>query len=133
MKKGFTLVELLIAIIILSILAAVSLPVYNKIIKRTGFKEVTNIVGLIRAGAKYYNLKYGVGVLAANETAWGALKLDKPTDSGTNLIYVITSADGDPALQVFYKGNMLYQYNLKTGIGINTGVPDAAYLPADLP
>jgi len=133
MKKGFTLIELLIVVIILAILAALSLPVYNKIIKHTAFKEVASVANRVKGAAKYYDLKCDLSTLPADETAWGILKIAKPSGTGTGLTYIITSSDGDPALQVFYDGNMLYQYNIKTGNGVSTGIPDSAYLPADLP
>jgi len=134
MKKGFTLIEIIVILLIFGILATISFPLYNKTIKRTGFKEVVNIVSLVKAGAKYYVLKYGAAGLPANETAWDCLKVDKPSDSGAKLTYVITSSGaGNPALQVSYDGSILYEYDLITGIGAKTGDPDAAYLPDNLP
>ncbi len=130
-KKGFTLAEVMVVVIILGILAAIVLPVYNKIIKRTGFKEVASVVSLIRAGAKYYDLKYDLSGLVGDSSAWDVLKVDDPTGSGTDLTYTITG-DATPALQVTYDGNTIYTYDLNAGTGAKAGA-DSAYLPSDLP
>jgi prepilin-type N-terminal cleavage/methylation domain-containing protein len=135
MKKSFTIIELVIVIVILGIFAMVSFPMYNKIIKRTGFKEVASIVNLVRAGAKYYDLKYDLSNLPAGETAWGGLKVDKPAASGAELTYTITASEttGNPELEVSYDDSLLYEYDLITETGAPTEDPNAAYLPADLP
>ncbi|MDP8297660.1 MAG: prepilin-type N-terminal cleavage/methylation domain-containing protein [Candidatus Orphnella occulta] len=133
MKKGFTLSEIIVVVVILGIIAAVSFPVYNKIIKRTGFKEVASIVSLVRSGAKYYDLKYDLSALVADDTTvWDLLKVDKPTNSGAKLTYAIVESGGDPELQVEYNGNQIYTYNLLTGASTEAGA-DSAYLPSDLP
>jgi len=131
-KKGFTIIEIIAVVIILGILAAISLPVYNKIIKRTGFKEVASIVSLVRAGAKYYDLKYDLSALQGNATTWDVLKVDAPTTStGANLTYAMTGG-ATPVLEVSYGGNTIYTYDLQAGTGTKSGA-DSTYLPADLP
>jgi len=130
-KKGFTVIEIMVVVIILGILAAISLPMYNKIIKRTGFKEVASIVSLVRAGAKYYDLKYDLSALQGNATTWDVLKVDPPSGSGAGLSYTMTGGTS-PVLQVTYDGNTIYTYDLNAGTGTTAGA-DSAYLPSDLP
>ncbi len=134
MKKAYTLTEIIAVIVILAILAAVSVPMYNKIIKRSSFKEVSTIVNLVKAGAKYYDLRYDMSIFEANDNIepWVNLRVDKPSGTGTKLTYVITGGT-DPVLQVSYDGNLLYTYDLKDGTGTTTADPDTAYLPGDLP
>ena len=130
-KKGFTVIEIMVVVIILGILAAISLPMYNKIIKRTGFKEVASIVSLVRAGAKYYDLKYDLSALQGNATTWDVLKVDPPSGSGAGLTYAMAGG-ANPELQVIYGGNTIYTYDLNAGTGTTAGA-DSAYLPDDLP
>jgi len=133
MKRGFTLIEVMIVVVILGLLVSITLPMYSKVIRRTGFKEVSGIVNLVRAGAKYYDLKYDLSAFDANDTtAWNFLKVDKPWDSGIGLTYVLTGGTS-PVLEVSYDGNLLYQYDLLTGTGTTSEDPNAAYLPSDLP
>ena len=126
--------EIIIVVVILGLLVTVALSAYGKVIRRTGFREVTRRLNLLRAGARYYDLKYGLNTLAADETAWDALKVDKPSDSGANLTYVITSsASGNPELEISYGGSVLYEYDLIDETGTTSADPNAAYLPDDLP
>lgn len=131
MKKGFTITEIMVVVVILGVLAAISFPVYNKIVKRTGFKEVASIVSLVRAGAKYYDLKYDLSALEGDPTTWDVLKVAEPVSSGAKLTYIMTGGT-TPVLQVSYDGNTIYTYDLNAGTGTTSGA-DAAYLPSDLP
>ena len=131
-QKSFTLIEIMVVVIIFGILAVISLPMYNKIIKRTGFKEVASIVSLVRAGAKYYDLKYDLTLFdTAADNPWDVLKVDEPVDTGANLTYTITGGT-TPVLQVSYDSTTIYTYDLNAGTGTKSGA-DSAYLPADLP
>ena len=56
-KKGFTLMELLIVIIILAILISLSIPTYQKTIERAKDKEAIANLLLIQAAEKIYKLE----------------------------------------------------------------------------
>jgi type IV pilus assembly protein PilA len=54
-KKGFTLLEVLVVIIIIGILAALALPQYMKTIKKARVAEATSNIGSIKgAEIRYY-------------------------------------------------------------------------------
>jgi len=58
-KKGFTLVEILVAVVIVGILAAVGLPNYIMIKEKTLNREAKATLELIRAAEKIYRMEYG--------------------------------------------------------------------------
>ena len=70
MKKGFTLVELVIVIIIVGILSIVAVPIYKNYTDRAKETEGKALLGSIQTAQKVYfaenNIFYGVGVTAAS-------------------------------------------------------------------
>jgi prepilin-type N-terminal cleavage/methylation domain-containing protein len=59
MKKGFTLLELVLVIIILGILATLALNQYGKMIERSRAAEAKAILGDLRKYAVGYYMEYG--------------------------------------------------------------------------
>ncbi len=53
-KKGFTLVELMVVVIIVGILAAVAVPLYRSNLKRAMSSEGVALVGSIRTAERVY-------------------------------------------------------------------------------
>ncbi len=49
MKKGFTLVELIIVVIIVGILASIGLTQYNKVVEKSRAAEAREILGTLRS------------------------------------------------------------------------------------
>ena len=128
-SKGFTLVELLIVVFVLAILATLSVPMFGGIIKKSELKGVKSALELVRAGAKYYDIKYGLLCLTADNGAWDYLKVNDP--SGPDLEYSIEDRGGAKLFVAKYKGSELYTYNLETETGTKAAEADAAYLPND--
>ncbi len=54
---GFTFLELLIVILVISILSSVAIPTYIRTVERVRAKEAITNLELIRAGEKIYNLE----------------------------------------------------------------------------
>ncbi len=58
MKKGFTLLELIVVIIILGILATLGFSQYAKMIEKSRISEAKMILGQIRAAQAAYKVEY---------------------------------------------------------------------------
>lgn len=55
MKKGFTLLELIVVIIVLGVIMAIALPQYFKVVERGRTAEAVNVLGVLRAAQiRYY-------------------------------------------------------------------------------
>ena len=59
MKKGFTLLELVVVIIILGILAALGLTQYAKMVEKGRTAEAKTVLGTLRTAEAAYNLEKG--------------------------------------------------------------------------
>ena len=93
MKKGFTLLELIVVIIILGILATLGFTQYTKMVEKGRTAEAKAILGQLRsAQVAYYqeNGAYGAGV--------GNLIVDAPT-AATGTHYFIYSTANTGASQ----------------------------------
>ncbi len=99
MRKGFTLVELIIVVVIIGILATFAMPQFAKTKERTLDKEAQANLKLIQAAEKIYRMENDLGtyypggaatndITAINDN----LKLSLPA-SNTNWTYAVTATD----------------------------------------
>jgi len=58
-RKGFTLIEIMIAVIILGLLVSLAMPIYNKIIEKTKAGEAVNNLRLIQVEEKRFFSRRG--------------------------------------------------------------------------
>jgi prepilin-type N-terminal cleavage/methylation domain-containing protein len=65
-KKGFTLVELMIVVIIIGILTAVGVPLYMGYVRQAKAASAQAVIGTIVNAEKLYNQKHGEFVDVAN-------------------------------------------------------------------
>jgi len=66
MRKGFTLVELIIVIIIVGILASIGLSQYNKVVEKSRAAEARMILGTLRSAQIAEYMENGAYVVAAS-------------------------------------------------------------------
>jgi prepilin-type N-terminal cleavage/methylation domain-containing protein len=59
MKRGFTLLELIVVVLVIAILASVALPLYTKSIEKSRMSEAKNILGALRQAEAMYYLQNG--------------------------------------------------------------------------
>ncbi|MFA4907183.1 MAG: prepilin-type N-terminal cleavage/methylation domain-containing protein [archaeon] len=97
-QAGFTLVELMIVIVIVGILAAVAVPIYQGNVKKAKMTECDAALGTIRTTLRVYYAGNGAYPAFGTATAVTAAGLDVSTDDLTGTYfaapnYTLVSAD----------------------------------------
>lgn len=63
-KKGFTLVEIMIVVVIIGLLAAMAIPAFNKVREQSRGKAILNNLRQIASAGQQYILEEGVASVA---------------------------------------------------------------------
>ena len=94
-KKGFTLVEIMIVVVIIGLLAAMAIPAFQKVRQTSQEKALTNNLRQLASGADQYFLENGVtSVLSASLVGPDSyIKAFKPV-AGTSDNYTSTITQG---------------------------------------
>ncbi|NQU77578.1 prepilin-type N-terminal cleavage/methylation domain-containing protein [Candidatus Falkowbacteria bacterium] len=79
-NKGFTLVELLVVVIIVGILAAVAIPMYQGATDRSKASEAVVALGTIRSALRVYYAEHAVYPVHADTVQVDSLGLDLSSD-----------------------------------------------------
>lgn len=66
-KKGFTLVEIMIVVVIIGLLAAMAIPAFNKVRESAREKAVLNNLRQIASAAQQYILDESVGSVTTSQ------------------------------------------------------------------
>ncbi len=106
MKRGFTLLEILIVIIIIAILATFAIPQYIRAAKRAIASEAISVIGSIKGALARYYQEYGTlppREFSSEEGSW-PLDIDNPKSvAGANFSYTIApkkDATGPSAYEI---------------------------------
>ena len=59
-KKGFTLFELLVVVVILGVLTVISIPTYNKVTNRSRVSDGLNVLDILASAQNKYFIEHGV-------------------------------------------------------------------------
>jgi type IV pilus assembly protein PilE len=95
MRKGFTLIELIVVVIVIAILASFAVPQYITSIERAKKAKAENALGIIAQAEKMYRAENDVYVNfadgAADATLGSYVELDE-VDNDTDWDYQVTGA-----------------------------------------
>lgn len=69
MKKGFTLIELIVVVIVIGILATLAVPQYLKATERAKGGKAKNAIALIAQGEKLYRAEKDTYIAVASDAA----------------------------------------------------------------
>ncbi len=59
-KKGFTLLEVLVVVVILGVLATIAVPTYNKIVRRSRVADGLNVLDMLAGAQDKYFIQHGI-------------------------------------------------------------------------
>lgn len=95
---GFTLIELMVTIAIVSVLASIAIPAYTGYIKTSKMSEANYNLAALRLAQEEYFLEnndyfYGATTLLLESASGGLWKATKGSD-GFLFNYVVTASDG---------------------------------------
>ncbi|WPJ94169.1 prepilin-type N-terminal cleavage/methylation domain-containing protein [Coraliomargarita algicola] len=85
-KKGFTLVEIMIVVVIIGLLAAMAIPAFQKVRTTSQEKAITNNLRQLASGAEQYFLEEGVTTVSSSSLV---------ADGGYVKAFSNVSGDGD--------------------------------------
>jgi type IV pilus assembly protein PilE len=98
MRKGFTLVELLIVVIVVAILATFAIPQYLKAVERAKEGKAKHAMSLIASGQKMYraeNDAYTAVAAGGHDAALGSYVELADVDADSDWSYATASAAAD--------------------------------------
>ncbi len=93
-KAGFTLIELLVVVLIIGILAAVALPMYQKTVEKTRWAEAFSMIHAIKNAEALWILENGIPtetISFLGENATHSLAIDIPQTKGLKPTGVMTN------------------------------------------
>lgn len=138
-KKGFTLLEILVVVLIIGILAAIALPQYQMAVGKARFSTLKNLTKSIQQSVQGYymgndsyphssnDLDIGLNIKSETEKTWG---LEITMKNDTVCTIWLTATDYIACKKKIFGEDMLYYVNRNTGVPLfcivsNTNGPNA--------
>ena len=106
MKKGFTLTELLVVVLIIGILASIALPQYTRAVERSRMAEAVQVLGDLGTAQSIYYMehdRFAQDLDTLNEQ--GAVTVSDPTAAGKWRLEVL---GGNQGIQLMTRDGGMY-------------------------
>lgn len=117
-RKGFTLVEILIVVVMLAILFAIAVPIYSNYVASARSTEAQESISAIWAGAKIYHAEEGEWPDVVSQMR--KLEFDKVTENRWNFTIVSTSR-GITSITATSTDQMRGGRNKRVSLNVETG------------
>ncbi|GAB4273273.1 MAG TPA: pilus assembly protein [Opitutae bacterium] len=108
-RKGFTLVEIMIVVVIIGLLAAMAVPAFNKVREESRRKAIINNLRQVASAGQQYILENGVSSCKYNKLKGVYFNDITPVAGESYKTLVIKESGG--TLQVRTKGGMKVEYS----------------------
>jgi type IV pilus assembly protein PilA len=127
MRKGYTILEFLISVIILGVLIAIALPTYINIKEQSIDKEAYANLRILQAAQKIYKLDAGFyyGNVSSIPTINSMLKLNLASSAKADWAYAVNNTGCVQARRVNGPNNRSWYFNVLD----NTSYPAAGPCP----
>ena len=108
-KKGFTLVEIMIVVVIIGLLAAMAIPAFNKVRQTSQNKAITNNLRQMASAGQQYILENGTTQVSYSDLAGDYFAAIQAVSGETYVLTIledggvlITTTTGDDVVKYTY-------------------------------
>jgi type IV pilus assembly protein PilA len=107
-KKGFTLVEIMIVVVIIGLLAAMAIPAFNKVRAESREKTITNNLRQVASAGQRYILEEGVQTVSYNTLLANKYFSTIQPVAGENYAALVVEEDGSKLVATMADNSTVY-------------------------
>jgi len=114
MRKGLTLLELIVMAAVLGILTAVGIPTYRATVERQVCRHSQDLLLALYTAERVYQTDNDTYFVPTTDDEWRTLGLDNPNAAGSPVTFQVSTSDCVPSPLCFlatatYQGDLLLQ------------------------